>query len=258
METDDALFLDMCKGVVTLRLSLAVADTSTANPPEVLLAVPRNSYIPLHLAIAIQTWEAHTTVLPGSRPTIWMDADGAPLPWHLPAGVVADRLGGGSSLRVTVNYSNFPTTKVVPFFEEGFEAQFRHVIKASVCCMYDKPTPFMQHPSPTLFAETDAMIRSGDGRGTLLVHRAIKNHGGVITRHPMTVHTPPGGMSVHGITDSTVTLSEALALVGYKWDTYETVVVQGLQPSPTTPFLFAVNNLVSADMTLHVVLQKKK
>jgi len=264
MDCEDAVFLDVCKGIVTYRISLSAADTTTPNPPDVLLPVPRNSYLPLHMDIAHQTWEAHTTTLPGSPRSFWVEYGSEPVAWHLPAGVVHDRILSQDPhatlpLRLTAHYSSFPLTKVVPFWEQGFESQFRHVMKGSVCCMYDRPSAFMQHPSPTLFSDTDAMIKTGSGAKTLMVHRSIRGYAGAMQRYPLVVHLGPNGASsFHGVAATSVTsdttLQEALKGVGVVWEDTKAVVVQGMPMCPEVPFIFCMFNLVCADMALHVVI----
>eukprot|EP00759_Apiculatamorpha_spiralis_P005073 PhF_6_TR13019/c0_g1_i2/m.20633/K08339/ATG5; autophagy-related protein 5 len=280
IDTDDAFVTELCKGCVVIRFRLSTKDTTVPNPPEVILSLPRNSYLPLHMATVHETFEPHTTTIPGAPKTLWLDLEGSPVPWHVPVGVLFDRYVSlrrnniSLPLRFCVNYSNFPKDKLLPCWEANFEAQFRHTIKGAVCCMYDSAKAFMSNPSPTLFTETDAMLRGAAGDGgreavaMLNVHKAIKSYGGPPQRYPITLHLINASQDVSVVTSSLpasaltskpegITLGDGVAMLLKDATWPEEVVIHGLVMDPATPMTFVLNNLVSADLVVHMVVRRK-
>eukprot|EP00760_Papus_ankaliazontas_P016785 PhM_4_TR16848/c0_g1_i1/m.43243/K08339/ATG5; autophagy-related protein 5 len=276
---DDTISHNLCEGTIPVRFQLSTRDAVDTSAPPVVLSVPRNSYLPLHKQILLDTFAPHISTMPGVDPALWLEIDGQPIPWHLPMGVVADvhcakhahdgTHAAALPLRVTVNFSNFPTQSVVAFSEKNFEMHFRHTLKAAVCCRWDRLTPFQQNPQPSLFSDTDEMLKASEPSVVTKVHRCIRDYAGPLSRLPVVVYRVSCGGGAAGSVPTTTsrmygvevpgpetTFAAGLAALGVAWDRATSVTVQGLEPPPETPWLFVLDTLVYADMCCHIVVNE--
>jgi hypothetical protein len=120
-------------GAVPICLSLEPHEVATARaPPSLFLLAPRQAFLPL-LSAACATHFADA--LPPGVDAVWFSANGVPLKWQIPTGVLYDLLGGGElPWRLNVHFRGYPDSTLLPCTgPEAVRGQLLNALKARCC-----------------------------------------------------------------------------------------------------------------------------
>ncbi|KAJ0403538.1 hypothetical protein ATCC90586_006793 [Pythium insidiosum] len=143
MDTTTRLQRKLWEGHVPVVFSLHASDVTTLHAPRPFYAmVPRVSYLIAQTRAVLEYFrDAAPPIagIPGNA--VWFEADGRPLRWHLPFGLLFDlhhasttraTSSDGAALpwKVVVHFSKFPADQLLPCEnEKTMEMHFMHSLK---------------------------------------------------------------------------------------------------------------------------------
>jgi hypothetical protein len=120
-------------GAVPICLSLEPHEVATARaPPSLFLLAPRHAFLPL---LSAQCVTHFAEALPPGDDAVWFSAaNGVPLKWQVPTGVLYDLLGGGElPWRLHVHFRGYPESLLPCAGPEAVRGQLLNALKARCC-----------------------------------------------------------------------------------------------------------------------------
>jgi autophagy-related protein 5 len=129
---------EVWKGSVPICLSLAASEIVTVTAPvPVYVMAPRGGYLPLVTQAVRERFVRHAPSGFASA-EMWFEsaADGAPLRWHLPIGVLYDAHceDGALMWSVTVHFQNFPAAELLHCASlDDVQSHFMNALKEAIC-----------------------------------------------------------------------------------------------------------------------------
>jgi hypothetical protein len=127
-------------GSIPVRVTLCKGDVTSAEPPEPLyVCVPRSSYLCCLWATIARNFGSHVADF-GSAQGFWVEHAGQPLPWHYPAGAVADTLGPAAAWPLVLTAHAGEPPKKAPVLpirsKKDLTVMSQHAIKATATLLF--------------------------------------------------------------------------------------------------------------------------
>ncbi|KAG7379873.1 autophagy protein 5 [Phytophthora boehmeriae] len=128
-------------GRIPVTFSLDASEVTTLHAPRPFYAmIPRMSYLVSQTRDVVEYFRDAAPPMSGIQgASIWFEANGVPLQWHLPFGLLRDLIcGPGSEVSgnlpwaLTVHFLGFPSDVLLPCGnEQSVESHFMHSLKQS-------------------------------------------------------------------------------------------------------------------------------
>ena len=132
-QTEDAAVL-VWSGYIPTVFSMAAAEVTTLQaPPQYHVCIPRQSLLPF---VTKEVHEHFLSYAPPLSNEMWVEHNGDPLRWQLPAGVLFDLLVGEESSEnlpwcLTVRFQGFPAETLLRASPEAAEGVLLNALKES-------------------------------------------------------------------------------------------------------------------------------
>lgn len=259
------------EGRVAVSVELAASDvTALSPPPPLFLLLPRCGYLPLAFEAVRRHYLASA---PDRVDDLWFEADGVPLRWAVPVGVLFDLFCRSRDLpwRLVVHMQAFPADRLPRCSSlETLRVAFVNELKQALFVRYESAKYAMNlHKSD--HAALWAAVAASDGAGhAAVVAKALREGGAPELPAAYGVRVLSAGFdgSDPGDWHRTVQVRFAPAT-----DEARTVgdlvtrrlgvaapceaVCQGVVLPPDTPLEWAARNLSHADLFLYLVLRPR-
>lgn len=134
-------------GRVPVWLDMLDAEVASPQRPAALACMAaRTSYLPLAAEQAREAFAEHAPDVGGAG-GVWFEADGRPLRWSLPLGVLADLHARALPLRVTVRFQGLDRAGALPCAGEAdVRLQFFHALKQALSLRFGSARRLMEMP----------------------------------------------------------------------------------------------------------------
>jgi len=265
-------------GVVVIHCSLV---GGTPGTPTCYFLVPRNGYLGMHTTTVMNTFGA-IVKKEIEEPQLWFSYESQPIPWHIPMGVILDRIAARKHiydplsllpLTITAHFSNFPQDKICKFKDPAaVTAYYGHTIKSAISVMYGNHDQVYGRLSPRSYTQVTDCMSHNDPEGFVTTTVKLKNIAGrPLTKYPVSLHVDGVSsylavgaeeaqkLTLGGFLRTFVpSLYEALTDEEVKSNEMgqHMVYIQSTRPVLSTPFEWLCENLCCADHFLHVVVHK--
>lgn len=134
---------------IPIRLTLAAADlVADENPAPILVMVRRYGYLAF---AADQARPLFQHLLPPGEDSPWLEFNGRPLQWHIPAGVLHDLLcpKADKPWSLTVHYRACPVDEVLPWTSDLWRSSFINSLKEAAVIYSGSASRLLQMTSST-------------------------------------------------------------------------------------------------------------
>jgi len=111
---DEKVVKEMWEGSIPVVFNLAINEvTAMESPVSICLMLPRLSYLPL---VTTEVRSHFLSSAPAREDEMWFEADGTPLKWNIPIGVLFDLHSNKTDTlpwQLTVHFQGFPSQKLL-------------------------------------------------------------------------------------------------------------------------------------------------
>ncbi|KAK7108805.1 autophagy protein 5-like [Littorina saxatilis] len=271
MADDREILREVWDGRIPVCFLMAHEEIETLEEPEpYFLLVPRQSYFPLVTDKAHRQFSKHLSPERQQSAEMWLEFDGEPLKWHYPVGVLFDLYGSARTLpwTLTVHYQNFPEDELLHCpCKEAVEAHFMATVKEADAMKHrGQIINGMQkkdHKQLWTGVQNDKFDQFWS-----VNRKLMESEGEDVFKHiPFRIHQP-NTLPIQKLFKPTDdngephTLEHLLtfAVPDLEWpDALKSkrVLVQGIEPSLSTPLLWMSEHLSYPDNFLHVCVVPK-
>ncbi|KAL8566977.1 hypothetical protein ACOMHN_059777 [Nucella lapillus] len=266
MADDREILREVWDGRIPVCFILAHEEVDTLEEPEpYFLLAPRQTYFPLVTDKVHRQFVKHIKEDLQQTGEMWLEFEGQPLKWHYPIGVLFDLHGSARSLpwNLTVHYQNFPEDELLHCpSKEAVEAHFMGTVKEADAMKHRGLVINGMQKKDHKQLWTGVLNDKFDQFWSVN-RKLMESEGEEVFKHiPFRIHQPdslPTQKLFKPKDDDgePYTLEHLLkfALTDYDWPEelqFKRVVVQGIEPSLSTPLLWLSEHLSYPDNFLHI------